>query len=238
MLRSLRQEHEKVKLGYEERIKRLEEGTGGPAGGGGKKGAAVKEAHPGRVKELEKELERVRAFYTKKVKEAERKAETQMRALKRGRISRAPAAPAPLSVRSARGSVSNAAGEGDKSPRLELVEVGVATDEAELSPVAPSPSSADVEGQQRRLEKAETEVHALRRALQERDDELARLAAGERNGREEAGPGVSGSVPAPPNIEWQKVRQDSIFYLSIPSWTHLSIREPRHAFLLHLLRRT
>jgi hypothetical protein len=86
----LRQEHEKVKMQYEQRIKDLQssptpsaapnksEATGGS---GPFKNLTAANA---KVKDLEKEVERVRTFYTKKLDEAQRRADTQMRSLKRG----------------------------------------------------------------------------------------------------------------------------------------------------------
>ena len=103
-LRSLRQEHEKIKFQYEERIKNLQNTTatksnhpsslklttvttvtGTDAGqmnsNGNYKNLTVANS---KIRELEKEIERIRLFYTKKVEETQRKADNQMRALKRG----------------------------------------------------------------------------------------------------------------------------------------------------------
>jgi chromosome segregation ATPase len=80
-LRSLRQEHEKVKLQYEERIKNLQ-----ATGGVSKTEGAVRHLPAAnlKIKELEKEVERLRTFYTKKIEETQRKADAQLRSLKRG----------------------------------------------------------------------------------------------------------------------------------------------------------
>ncbi len=85
-LRSLRQEHEKVKMGYEERIKNLQNNQTLPSSSSTNSTAPVKNlpAANAKIKELEKEVERIRSFYTKKLDEVTRKFETQIRALKRG----------------------------------------------------------------------------------------------------------------------------------------------------------
>jgi hypothetical protein len=105
-LRSLRQEHEKIKAQYEKRIEALETAAassstpvkaaagsagssrGSTPGSGDKaeKGASPKTLAGAlvRVRELESEVERIRTFYTKKVDEEKRKAEAQISALKRG----------------------------------------------------------------------------------------------------------------------------------------------------------
>ena len=81
-LRSLRQEHEKIKVKYEDRIKALEAASADSAEGARSLGSGKLHSgsgsHPGqyrtlpaalaRVKELETEIERVRAFYTRKVR--------------------------------------------------------------------------------------------------------------------------------------------------------------------------
>jgi len=85
-LRSLRQEHEKVKTRYEDRIRALEAAikaaavtTVGTAASMGGKGATSSSQGSGqvqyrtltaatvRIRELEVEVERIRSFYTKKV---------------------------------------------------------------------------------------------------------------------------------------------------------------------------
>jgi DNA repair exonuclease SbcCD ATPase subunit len=96
-LRSLRQEHEKIKFQYEERIKNLQNTTatksnnpsslksttdaGQMNSNGNYKNLTVANS---KIKELEKEIERIRLFYTKKVEETQRRADNQMRAIKRG----------------------------------------------------------------------------------------------------------------------------------------------------------
>lgn len=83
-LRSLRQEHEKVKLQYEERIKNLQATAGAPKTEKTEGTARNLPAANLKIKELEKEIERLRVFYTKKVEETQRKADAQLRSLKRG----------------------------------------------------------------------------------------------------------------------------------------------------------
>jgi hypothetical protein len=92
VLRSLRQEHERVKVGYEKQIKDLQaqldqDGATGhgdrgprPVLGPGREQDRSKK----RIAELEKELDRVRKFYSKRMKEVEKRGENQIRSLKRG----------------------------------------------------------------------------------------------------------------------------------------------------------
>ena len=99
-LRSLRQDHDKLKLGYESRISDLEgmlasaspgkapaAGTSTTSTSSGSKSLASAQA---RIAELEEEAVRIRTFYTKK-EETQKKADAQIHALKR-------ASPAPIGV--------------------------------------------------------------------------------------------------------------------------------------------
>lgn len=70
-LRGLRQEHERIKRQYEERIRGLREQLQERAA---KKADKERAASAGRVKELEKQVEELRAFYAKKVKVRHRQA--------------------------------------------------------------------------------------------------------------------------------------------------------------------
>ena len=85
-LRSLRQEHEKLKIQYESRAALKPEGT--KEGYTGRKlvTSAIRTLPNAMIKirELEDEIVKVRTFYTRKVEEAQRKGELQLRALKRG----------------------------------------------------------------------------------------------------------------------------------------------------------
>lgn len=85
-LRSLRQEHEKLKIQYESRAALKPEGT--KEGYTGRKlvTSAIRTLPNAMIKirELEDEIVKVRTFYTRKVEEAQRKGEVQLRALKRG----------------------------------------------------------------------------------------------------------------------------------------------------------
>ena len=87
-LRSLRQEHEKLKLQYETRAVIKPESAVKSEGYTGRKmpTSAIKTLPNAMIKirELEDEMEKVRTFYTKKIEDTVRKAEVQMRALKRG----------------------------------------------------------------------------------------------------------------------------------------------------------
>ena len=87
-LRSLRQEHEKLKLQYETRAVTKPESAVKSEGYTGRKmpTSAIKTLPNAMIKirELEDEVEKVRTFYTKKIEDTVRKAEVQMRALKRG----------------------------------------------------------------------------------------------------------------------------------------------------------
>ena len=96
-LRSLRQEHERVKAQYIKRIEDLEavstvtpvktaisRGSTPGSGEKGKDSPKTLAAAQARIKELEAEAERIRVFYTKKVEEEKRKGEAQIAALKRG----------------------------------------------------------------------------------------------------------------------------------------------------------
>lgn len=85
-LRSLRQEHEKLKVQYEARAALKLEGS--KEGYTGRKlvTSAIRTLPNAMIKirELEDEIVKVRTFYTRKVEEAQRKGEMQLRALKRG----------------------------------------------------------------------------------------------------------------------------------------------------------
>ena len=94
-LRSLRQEHEKVRTQYVNRIETLESAVSStPAkpplsrsstpGSGDKGSPKTLAAAQARCKELEAEAERIRTFYTKKVEEEKLKGEAKIVALKRG----------------------------------------------------------------------------------------------------------------------------------------------------------
>jgi len=94
-LRSLRQEHEKVKTQYVNRIETLENAVSSTpvkpplsrssTPGSGEKGSPkTLAAAQARCKELEAEAERIRTFYTKKVEEEKLKGEAKIAALKRG----------------------------------------------------------------------------------------------------------------------------------------------------------
>ena len=89
-LRSLRQEHEKLKLQYETRAVIKPEIPVKSEGYTGRKmpTSSIKTLPNAMIKirELEDEVEKVRTFYTKKIEDTQRKAEVQMRALKRGGV--------------------------------------------------------------------------------------------------------------------------------------------------------
>ena len=93
-LRSLRQEHEKVKAQYEKRINDVQAMaplvvtpslaiTQQKSKSGNTSIKSLTQALV-RIKELEDDVEKVRTFYSKRVEEVQRKSESQMRALKRG----------------------------------------------------------------------------------------------------------------------------------------------------------
>jgi len=94
-LRSLRQEHEKVKTQYVNRIETLENAVSSTPtkpplsrsstpGSGDKSSPKTLAAAQARCKELEAEAERIRTFYTKKVEEEKLKGEAKIASLKRG----------------------------------------------------------------------------------------------------------------------------------------------------------
>ena len=89
-LRSLRQEHDKLKLQYETRAVIKPEIPVKSEGYIGRKmpTSSIKTLPNAMIKirELEDEVEKVRTFYTKKIEDTQRKAELQMRALKRGGV--------------------------------------------------------------------------------------------------------------------------------------------------------
>ncbi|GAQ86327.1 hypothetical protein KFL_002830030 [Klebsormidium nitens] len=76
-LRGLRQEHERIKRQYEERLRAAQAQLAERAA---KKADRERGGSAGRVKELEKQVEDLRGFYTKKVKELQRKLEEAGRA--------------------------------------------------------------------------------------------------------------------------------------------------------------
>lgn len=196
-LRSLRQEHEKVKLGYEERIKLLADSQhqqaadgAAPASSSSKKSKADASSAGGvgKVKELEKELERVRAFYSKKLKEAERKAETQIRALKRGGVTNAK--PAGTGSQPAQRPTAAQGSGGDGAAELAFDDrpVPVAEDGGASSDVAIAQEL------QRRLEQSEAEVKALRAELQQQDGAARQPQQSSSSSPERKGGAAAGSA--------------------------------------------
>jgi hypothetical protein len=191
-LRSLRQEHDRVRLGYEGRIRDLEDASSSSVGVGAlgtpakDSSSDSKSSSPNgspktlaaanvRIRELEAETTRVRAFYTKKVEDAQKKAEAQIHAMKRATTPNPPAA----------GAGDTASGGGDGGNDTDTI---APTGEYAIS-------DADREANMRaelRVEH-EAELAGLQKQLQEQAREIGTLRA---NSRVEALLAASGLMPA------------------------------------------